>query len=124
MASNKNLYYALAIAAILLFIGTFLFNYLEGWSYVDSFYFSVITLTTIGYGDLAPTTDTSKIIAALYAIFGIGVMIFIMGSVVGKYMFRQKKYLERIVNKVSGISSTIRARLPKRKSNSNGQNKK
>lgn len=123
MASNRNIFYALAIAAILLFLGTLIFNYLEGWSYVDSFYFSVITLTTIGYGDLTPTTDISKIIAAFYAILGIGVMVFIIGSVVGRYMFRQKKYLERIVSKVSSINSSIKARLPHRKDKSAEQRK-
>ena len=49
------------LIVILLSIGTVYYNYAEGWSYVDSFYFSTMTLTTIGYGDIAPTSDGAKI---------------------------------------------------------------
>lgn len=34
--------------------GAILFHFLEGWSYVDSFYFCFISLTTVGFGDLVP----------------------------------------------------------------------
>ena len=44
-------------AALLLVAGTIIFMFLEGFSPVDSFYFCFITLATIGYGDLHPTTD-------------------------------------------------------------------
>ncbi len=46
----------LFLIGILLIIGTFAYSYLEGWNYVDSFYFSVASLTSAGYGDLCPTT--------------------------------------------------------------------
>jgi hypothetical protein len=35
-------------------IGTVVYHYVEAWSWLDSLYFSVITLTTIGFGDFAP----------------------------------------------------------------------
>lgn len=65
------LFYALA----LLLGGMVLFHWLEGWSWVDSFYFCAITLFTIGYGDLTPTTDLAKILTVLYAFNGIGVLV-------------------------------------------------
>lgn len=37
----------------------------------DSLYFSIVTITTLGYGDLTPLTDTGKAIAALEALAGI-----------------------------------------------------
>ena len=33
------------------------FHYLEGWSYADSIYFTVISLTTIGFGDFSPSFE-------------------------------------------------------------------
>ena len=36
------------------------FHYLEGWSYADSIYFTVISLTTIGFGDFSPSFEGSE----------------------------------------------------------------
>ena len=64
----------LVAAGMLLVAGTLIFMVLEGLSPVDGFYFSFITLATIGYGDIAPTTDLSKIVTVIYGIAGLGVM--------------------------------------------------
>ena len=42
----------IATAVVWLLLGMGVFAHLEGWGYEDGFYFSVITLTTIGLGDL------------------------------------------------------------------------
>ncbi|UCD98793.1 MAG: two pore domain potassium channel family protein [Chloroflexota bacterium] len=55
----------------ILFIGSVIFHYLEGWNWIDSIYFVVITLTTIGYGDLTPTTSLTKLITIFYGINGV-----------------------------------------------------
>ena len=60
----------LQIGAFLL-TGTFIFSYLESTSsLLDAFYFACITTTTVGYGDLAMTTDLSKCVAIVYLILG------------------------------------------------------
>jgi hypothetical protein len=58
------------VAAIIL-IGAALYHWLEGWSWLDSVYFVVITLTTIGYGDLAPTLPLTKLITIFYGLNGV-----------------------------------------------------
>jgi hypothetical protein len=65
----------LIFAMLVLLVGTVLFHWLEGWSWVDAFYFCAITLFTIGYGDLTPTTDLTKILTVLYAFNGVGVLV-------------------------------------------------
>jgi voltage-gated potassium channel len=42
----------------------------EGWSRFDSFYWSFITATTVGYGDFRPTKRSSRIIAVVIALAG------------------------------------------------------
>jgi len=60
---------------IVILFGSVLYHYLEGWSWIDSFYFVVITLTTIGYGDLTPTTNLTKLITIFYGINGVIVLL-------------------------------------------------
>jgi voltage-gated potassium channel len=55
-------------AAAVLLAGMFLFHFLEGWSYLDSLYFCVISGATIGYGDFVPTTPIAKVFTILYNI--------------------------------------------------------
>jgi voltage-gated potassium channel len=42
---------------------------------LDSLYFSLITLTTVGYGDFSPTKPLAKIFTMVYILVGIGVLI-------------------------------------------------
>jgi len=58
-------------AAAMIGVGAALFHWLEGWNWLDSFYFVIITLTTIGYGDLHPTQPVTKLITIFYGINGI-----------------------------------------------------
>ena len=64
----------LVAAALLLVAGTVIFMFIEGFSPIDSFYFSFITLATIGYGDLTPTTDVGKLVTVAYSVAGLGIM--------------------------------------------------
>ena len=56
-------------------VGTFAFHWLEGWSYLDALYFCVISLATVGYGDLTPTTPEAKILTIIYVINGITILL-------------------------------------------------
>lgn len=62
-------------AAVNIVAGALLFSWLEGWSFIDSVYFVVITLTTIGYGDLTPTTPITKLLTIFFALNGIVILL-------------------------------------------------
>lgn len=69
--SRLVFYWALGVLAI----GTFVYHWLEGWSLLDSLYFCVISLATIGYGDLTPTTPLAKAFTIVYVINGIVILL-------------------------------------------------
>jgi voltage-gated potassium channel len=60
--------------AVTLLAGMFIFRALEGWSYLDALYFSLITLTTIGYGDFSPVTPLGKVTTMIYVLLGLGII--------------------------------------------------
>jgi hypothetical protein len=68
-------------AAVVIAIGAAFYRWQEGWSWVDSFYFVVITLTTIGYGDLVPTKSITKLVTIFYGVNGIILLLLIFDVV-------------------------------------------
>ena len=58
-------------ALLLLVLGTVVYQWLEDWSWVDSLYFSTVAVTTVGFGDLTPTSDSSKLFTVVYILSGI-----------------------------------------------------
>jgi len=65
--------------------GSIAYHYLEGWSWIDSVYFSIITLTTIGYGDFSPQTEAGKLFTIFYIIIGIGIILTFVNTVYNHY---------------------------------------
>ena len=73
---QRHTYRALAASAVFLIAaGTVIFSLLEDWSIVDSFYFSVVAATTVGFGDITPDTDAAKLFTVVYIVFGISIML-------------------------------------------------
>jgi hypothetical protein len=63
------------------FIGALLFHWLEGWGWLDSFYFVIVTLTTIGYGDFSPTMPITKLITIFYALNGAAILLLLLDTI-------------------------------------------
>ena len=63
----------LAVLFILM-IGTVFYHNIEGMSYLDALYFSVMTLATVGYGDLSPHTALGKLFTIVYVLIGVGII--------------------------------------------------
>ena len=53
---------------LLVLAGTAVYAWLEGWSLIDALYATVITVTTIGYGDLAPQTSAGRLFSVFFTI--------------------------------------------------------
>ncbi len=71
--------------------GTVMYHFLEGWDWIDCVYFSVITLSTIGYGDFSPATDAGKLFTIFYIILGIGVILSFINTVHHHFETTRKK---------------------------------
>ena len=67
-----------------LFVGTAVFSVAEGWSPRDALYFCVTALTTVGYGDLAPTSAAGKLFCCAYVVTGVSLSSACLGVVLGR----------------------------------------
>lgn len=62
-------------ALFTLLAGTLFYHFFEGWGYIDALYFCVVSLATVGYGDLTPTTPLTRLFTVFYLINGIGILL-------------------------------------------------
>jgi len=109
MFSKLRAHAAVAVTTVtgLLLVGTLVFHYLEDWTLLESFYFTVATLTTVGYGDLVPTSDISRVFTAFYILAGVALGVAALGLIGASYVEiierrmseresrREKRLLER-----------------------------
>ena len=74
------------VAAALVVTGTIFYWRTEHWTIVESLYFSVVTLTTVGYGDLHPTSAGTQLFTIIYILTGLGVFVALLASVAEQYI--------------------------------------
>lgn len=62
------------LTVLVIFFGAWFYHVREGWSWLDSFYFTIVTLTTVGYGDLSPQTAVGKLFTMFYILLGLSII--------------------------------------------------
>lgn len=97
LSLKRKIWLAAGLLGFWVFIGTISFHKLEdSWSWIESFYFSVVTVTTVGYGELFPTTDSSRLFAAFFILFGVAIMTASLGFIGTSFL---KNREQRILKK-------------------------
>lgn len=86
---------ALRSAALLLVTGVIFYSLVEKWTVVDSLYFCVTTLTTVGFGDPAPTTDLGKLFTVVFVLSGVGMFLAVINGVGRAAVRNQVETVER-----------------------------
>jgi len=61
-------------ALVVISVGTAAYVAIEGWTVLEALYFCVVTLATVGYGDLHPTTELGQLFTIAYIITGVGIV--------------------------------------------------
>ncbi len=80
----------MAVASLVVGIGTVFYRFVEDLTWLDSLYFSVITLTTVGYGDFSPVTSTGKVFTMFYVLAGIGIFVALVTEI-GQHLVDARK---------------------------------
>jgi voltage-gated potassium channel len=74
--TRRRLVFAAIIVVLMILIGASGFRYFEQFSWLDSIYTSTQTVTTVGYGDLAPTTAAGRMFSILLMLTGVGTVLY------------------------------------------------
>ncbi len=80
--------------------GAYTYHLTENWNFFDSFYFVIVTITTIGYGDLTPVTLAGKLFTMFFSFFGIAMAFYFVG-IIGTNLF--KEYLSRRISEIENL---------------------
>ena len=91
----RNLFY---IVSSLVAIGTVFYRWVEDWGWIDSFYFTVMTLTTVGYGDFVPATNAGKLFTTVFIFAGLGIVLTFVQTIAREQA--KEPFFYRIMNKV------------------------
>lgn len=87
---NRRFQIVSILAAAIIAVGVVFYRFVEGFTWVDAFYFSIVTLGTVGYGDIVPTTDGGKIFTSFYILIGIGIIAAFASALMKRAVIRRE----------------------------------
>lgn len=106
MDNIKNLILSFLLTLFIIFIGTTGYVLIEHWNILDALYMTVITLTTVGYGEVHDVSKMGRIFTIFLVFFGFGFIIYVAGAVV-QFMVEGRirailgrKILDRKINRL------------------------
>ena len=112
--TDGRFYSLLVLIGIALVVGTVFYSQVEGLSWVDSFYFSAVTLTTVGYGDIVPQTDVGKVFAVIYMFFGLAIVLTLFKIVADHaFVFSNVKNILDHIHKKKDIKKEVHQEVDK-----------
>ncbi len=94
----------IVIFFVIMLLGTVGFMLVEGLSPIDAFYFSLVTVTTVGYGDIHPATQPGKLLAVVLIISGVGIFLGVVANATEMLLNRrEREYRMQKLHMVTGI---------------------
>lgn len=78
---TNGLVYLLYVNGGLILAASCIMMYTEGMTFPDALWWSIVTCTTVGYGDISPSTVYGRITAVVLMVFGIGFLGMLTGSI-------------------------------------------
>ena len=84
----------LGLAVTILVGSTVFFHYVENWDWLDAWFFTVVTVSTVGYGNLVPVTVIGKIGTTVLIFMGIGVFALLVGQIGDRVVRQRLEHME------------------------------
>jgi voltage-gated potassium channel len=79
---RRRFTYLLLVIVVVILLGALGFHFIEGWSFANSLYVAVQTVTTVGYGDVAPESRGGRAFATIFMLAGVGTVLYALTTTV------------------------------------------
>lgn len=99
---TNNFGYVTFVTILVLFLGTIGIHLSEGISFGNALWWSFVTITTVGYGDISPSTTSGRLIAGFLMITGIGFLSMLTGTISTYFLSRNrnKSYKYQVIENI------------------------
>lgn len=102
---QKHAYKLIVLLAVsTLATGTIVYHFTEKLTWLNSYYFSVITLSTVGYGDITPKTPFGKLFTTFYIFVGVGIITAFITSTMKRQRIRYEEKHSKEIKKLESES--------------------
>lgn len=88
---TNNFHYISGVTLIVILLGSGSLSLVEGIPFKDALWWCIVTVTTVGYGDIVPKTGMGRMIAALVMISGIGFLGVFTGTISTYFLNRRQE---------------------------------
>ncbi len=107
---RSKIYLAIALMLSILMIGVLGFRFISSYSWLDAFYMTIITVATVGFGEVRPLDANAKIFTALLIISSVIIFSFAI-SVITEYILSRNSLellkKKKVKNQISNLSSHV-----------------
>ena len=103
---TNNFHYVAGVTLIVILLGAGSLSFVEGMAFKDTLWWCIVTVTTVGYGDIVPKTGLGRVIAGMVMISGIGFLGLFTGTISTYFLNRritdhQSQYVTELIEKLS-----------------------
>lgn len=82
MERKTHLTLSILLTLALILVGSAGYMIIEGWAFDDAIYMTIITLATVGYGEVHQVSDTGRFFTVILIVMGVGYFMYVGGNIV------------------------------------------
>src|SRR5215470_12283047 len=81
MTPTRRFALAISLVALMTIVGAAGYMLIEGWSFLDAFYMSLITISTVGYGEVKPLSPAGRVFTIGLIVAGVGSAVYLFAMI-------------------------------------------
>jgi voltage-gated potassium channel len=99
---------SIGLSIVLMGVGSAGYMIIEGWNFMDAFYMTIITMATVGYGEVHPVSLKGRILTVVLILLGVGFFLYVAGNIIQFLVEGRirsvlgRRKLDKQINKIKG----------------------